>query len=342
MKMAVFSAKVYDREFLTKANQSAEHELTFFEPHLDTSTVQLAAGFEAVCVFTNDTLNREVLQALSKHGVRVVALRCAGYNNVDLEAAQEFGLTVVRVPAYSPYAVAEHAVGMILTLNRKFHKAYNRVREGNFKLDCLLGFDLHGKTVGIVGTGKIGTVAANILKGFGCRVLAYDPAPNILFEEHGIQCVSLPEVLRQSDIISLHCPLTPQTYHLINDETLSQMKDGVMIINTSRGGIIDTKAIIRGLKAGKVGYLGLDVYEEEADIFFEDLSDKCMEDDVFARLMTFPNVLITGHQAFFTQEAMANIAQTTLSNISQVARGEACPNQVLPVPGEVKVPAARP
>ncbi len=342
MKMAVFSAKVYDREFLTEANQSAGHALTFFEPHLDISTVQLAAGYDAVCVFTNDTLNREVLQALAKHGVRVVALRCAGYNNVDLEAAQELGLTVVRVPAYSPYAVAEHAVGMILTLNRKFHKAYNRVREGNFKLDCLLGFDLHGKTVGIVGTGKIGTVAANILKGFGCRVLTYDPAPNILFEEHGIQCVSLPDLLKQSDIISLHCPLTPQTYHLISDESLSQMKDGVMIINTSRGGIIDTKAIIRGLKAGKVGYLGLDVYEEEADIFFEDLSDKCMEDDVFARLMTFPNVLITGHQAFFTQEAMANIAQTTLSNISQVERGEACPNQVLPMPGELKVAAARP
>lgn len=340
MKMAVFSAKVYDREFLTEANQSAGHELTFFEPHLDISTVQLAAGYNAVCVFTNDTLDEEVLQALAHAKVKVIALRCAGYNNIDLEAAQQLGITMVRVPAYSPYAVAEHAVGMMLTLNRKFHKAYNRVREGNFKLDCLLGFDFHGKTVGIVGTGKIGTVAANIMKGFGCRVLAYDPAPNILFEEHGIHCVSLPELLKQSDIISLHCPLTPQTYHLINDETLSQMKDGVMIINTSRGGIIDTKAIIRGLKAGKVGYLGLDVYEEEADIFFEDLSDKCMEDDVFARLMTFPNVLITGHQAFFTQEAMANIAQTTLNNISQVERGQACPNQVLPLPAELKVAAA--
>lgn len=337
MKVAVFSAKVYDREFLTEANQCTGHKLTFFEPHLDESTVQLASGFQAVCVFTNDTLNRAVLEGLVHLGIKLIALRCAGYNNVDLNAAQQLGLVVVRVPAYSPYAVAEHAVGMMLTLNRKFHKAYNRVREGNFKLDCLLGFDLHGKTAGIVGTGKIGTVAATILQGFGCRVLAYDPAPNILLEENGIQCVSLSQLLKESDIISLHCPLTPETYHLINDDRLSQMKDGVMIINTSRGGIIDTKAIIRGLKAGKVGYLGLDVYEEEADIFFEDLSDKCMEDDVFARLMTFPNVLITGHQAFFTQEAMSNIAHTTLNNISQVESGQTCPNQVYASSSELKL-----
>lgn len=329
MKVAAFSAKAYDQEFLNAANRDFGHELVFFESHLNESTVRLAAGFPAVCVFTNDTLSRPVLEALADNGTRLVALRCAGYNNVDLEAAHDFGIIVTHVPAYSPHAVAEHAVGMMLTLNRKFHKAYNRVREGNFKLDCLLGFDMHGKAVGIVGTGRIGMVVACILKGFGCRVLAYDPASGS-YREPDIAYVDLPELLAQSDIVTLHCPLTPDTQHLIDDSALRQMKTGVMLINTSRGGIVDTAAVIRGLKSGKIGSLGLDVYEEEADLFFEDLSETCLQDDRFARLMTFPNVLITGHQAFFTREAMENIARITLANINEVENGLVCSNQLIP------------
>lgn len=331
MKIALFSAKPYDREFFEAANKEFKHELVFFEAHLNDHTVQMAAGFQAVCVFPNDTVNRFVLKNLAAHGVKLVALRCAGYNNIDLEAAREFDIQVVRVPAYSPYAVAEHAVAMMLTLNRKLHRAYNRVREGNFKLDGLLGFDMHGKTVGLIGTGRIGTVLANILKGFGCRILAYDPSPNIMYEEHGVHYVELSELLHQSDIISLHCPLTPKTHHLINEDAIERMKPGVMLINTSRGGVIDTRAIIWGLKSGKIGSLGLDVYEEEADIFFEDLSEQTMQDDVFARLLTFPNVLVTGHQAFFTREALENIAYTTLGNIHEVDQGQECINEIVSV-----------
>jgi D-lactate dehydrogenase len=252
----------------------------------------------------------------------------AGFNHVDLEAARDLDLTLLRVPAYSPYAVAEHAVAMILSLNRKIYRAYNRVREGNFALDGLLGFDLHGKTVGIVGTGKIGTLTAKILHGFGCRLLGYDVFPSPDCQALGLQYVALPELFAASDIVSLHCPLLPETYHLINAGAIEQMKPGIMLINTSRGQLIDTKAVIKGLKSGKIGYLGLDVYEQETDLFFEDLSDRVIQDDVFQRLLTFPNVLITGHQAFFTQEALQNIAETTIGNITDFEQGRTCPNQI--------------
>jgi D-lactate dehydrogenase len=334
MIIAVFNTKPYDRMFLERANADYRHELHFFEPHLDESTVRLAQGFPAVCVFVNDTLDRAVLQRLSEQGTSVIALRCAGYNNVDLKAAEEFGMRVVRVPAYSPYAVAEHAVALMMGLNRKINRAYNRVREGNFKLEGLLGFDMHEKTVGIVGTGKIGVVVANILKGLGCKVLAYDPHPSLCYEKDGVSCVELPELFAQADIITLHCPLTPETQHLINDKAIYLMKPGVMLINTSRGAIVDTRAVIRGLKSGKIGYLGLDVYEDESDLFFEDLSEQSVQDDIFARLLTFPNVIITGHQAFFTREAMENIARTTLDNVCKLENGAACPNRILePVNG---------
>ncbi len=326
MKVAVFSSKPYDQTFLESANQAFGHELTFLDSHLNEKTVQLAEGYPGICVFTNDQLNATVLQALCKGGTCFIALRCAGYNNVDLETAAKLGITVARVPAYSPYAVAEHALGLIMTLNRKFHKAYNRVREGNFSLNGLLGFDIHGKTVGVIGTGKIGQVFINILQGFGCKVLAYDPFPQANFA--GAQYVSLAELLQQSDIISLHCPLTRETQHLINAAAIAQMKAGVMIVNTSRGGVIDTAAVIEGLKSRKISALGLDVYEEEAEIFFEDFSDTGVDDDVLARLLTFPNVVITGHQAFFTQEAMQNIAQTTLQNLADLENQTNCQNLV--------------
>lgn len=330
MKIAVFSAKAYDETFLTEANREFGHQLHFFETHLNEKTVRMAAGFDAVCVFPNDDLNRFVLKTMAEEGIRVAALRCAGYNNVDLAAAKDFDITVVRVPSYSPHAIAEHTIGLMLTLIRKYHKAYNRVREGNFTIDGLLGIELYGKTVGVVGTGQIGSVVTQILsKGFGCRVLAFDPSPSILYEEHGVHYVDLPDLLSHSDIITLHCPLTVQTHHLINDAAIAQMKSGVMLINTSRGGVIDTKAVIKGLKSKKIGALGLDVYEEETEIFFEDFSTTGISDDVFARLLTFPNVLITAHQAFFTKEAMQNIAHTTLSNITKVEKNICCPNQVL-------------
>jgi D-lactate dehydrogenase len=329
MKVAVFSAKPYDEQFLNQANQKFEHALHYFENHLNEQTALLAKDFPAVCVFTNDVLTPQALRILSEQGTRLIALRCAGYNNINLTAAREYGIQIVRVPEYSPYAIAEHTVGLILTLNRKIHKAYNRVREGNFTLNGLLGFDLHGKTVGIIGTGRIGAITANILKGFGCRILAYDLSPCFLYEEHGVQYVELPELFAQSDIITLHCPLTTATRHLINAETLSQMKNGVMLINTSRGGVIDTAAVIQSLKSGKIGYLGLDVYEEESEIFFEDFSMTGINDDMLARLLTFPNVLITSHQAFFTKEALENIAHTTLANITTIENELHCENEVL-------------
>ena len=331
MKIALFSAKSYDREFFERENREFNHEIAYFDAHLNEHTVKMAAGFDAVCVFPNDALDRFVIKTLAAQRIKLIALRCAGYNNVDLEAAREFGIQVVRVPAYSPYAVAEHAIAMMLTLNRKIHRAYNRVRESNFKLDGLMGFDMHGKTVGLVGTGRIGSVTANILKGFGCRILAYDPSPRLVYEEHGVHYVPLDELLHRSDIISLHCPLTPQTHHMINEAAIERMKPGAMLINTSRGGIIDTRAIIWGLKSGKIGSLGMDVYEEEEDIFFEDLSNQPMQDDVFARLLTFPNVLVTGHQAFFTREALESIAQTTLENIREVEKGLNCTNEIISV-----------
>ena len=317
MKVAIFSAKKYDREFLSAANGS-RHELRFFEPHLNEETVGLAAGFEAVCVFVNDQVNAAVIATLHSLGVRLIALRCAGYNNVDLAAAKKHGVTVVRVPAYSPYAVAEHTIALMLALNRKLHRAYNRVREGNFALDGLVGFDMHGKTVGVIGTGQIGTVVAQILTGFGCPTLAFDPFPNATCRSLGVRYVELNELFAQADIITLHCPLTPENKYMINGPAIARMKIGVMLINTSRGALLDTLPIIEALKSGKIGYLGLDVYEEEEQIFFEDRSGLILSDDVFARLLTFPNVIITGHQAFFTREALLNIATTTLDNITQI------------------------
>ena len=324
MQVAVFSAKSYDRRSLETINASFGHELVFFSPNLAPETAKLAAGFPVVCVFVNDCLDAETLRAIAAGGTRLIALRCAGFNNVDLPVAKELGLTVVRVPAYSPYAVAEHTVGLILTLNRKLHRAYARVREGNFSLEGLLGFDLHGRTVGIIGTGRIGMITAEILRGFGCQILAYDKFPNPACNSY----VTLSELFSQSHIISLHCPLTPETHHLINETAIAQMQNRVMIVNTSRGALIDTKAVIKGLKSGKIGYLGLDVYEQEADLFFEDLSDTVIQDDVFERLLTFPNVVITGHQAFFTEDALHNIAQTTLANISEFEQGINCSNSV--------------
>jgi D-lactate dehydrogenase len=327
MRVTVFSAKPYDRRFLEAANQAARHELTFLEERLNLHTALLGYGAPAVCLFVNDVCDGPVLERLASQDCRLIALRAAGFNNVDLKRAGELGLRVVRVPAYSPYAVAEHALAMILALNRKIHRAYNRVREGNFSLDGLLGFDVHGKTAGIVGTGKIGLILARTLAAMGCRVLAYDLYPQPAFEELGAY-VPLAELFAACDIISLHCPLTPETHHLIDAAAISQMKPGVMLINTSRGGLIDTKAVIAGLKDCKIGYLGLDVYEQEADLFFENLSETIIQDDYFQRLLTFPNVLITGHQAYFTDTALRNIAETTIENISVFERGEPLMNEV--------------
>ncbi len=328
MRIAVFSTKEHDHKFLDEANAHYQHAITYFEPRLTRETVSLAEGFEAVCVFVNDQLDRQTLETLAKGGTRLIALRCAGFNNVDVLAATELGMRIVRVPAYSPYAVAEHTLGLILTLNRKIHRAHNRVRESNFALEGLLGFDLHGQTVGIIGTGQIGQVVARITHGFGCQILAYDPYPVADLEQLGVRYVELAELLAQSDIVTLHCPLTPDTFHLIDAESLVKMKQGVMLINTSRGALLDTRAVIDALKSGQVGYLGLDVYEEEAALFFEDLSEKVIQDDVFMRLLTFPNVLITAHQAFFTRDALTQIAHTTLQNVSDFASNQPLPNQV--------------
>lgn len=324
MKIAVYSTKSYDRETLTAANK-AGHEFTFLEPRLEPVTASLAEGHDGVCVFVNDVLDAQTLQSLAAHGIKLIALRCAGFNNVDLKTAQQLGMVVARVPEYSPYSVAEHTVGMMLALNRNFPRAYNRVREGNFALQGLLGFDMHGRTVGVIGTGKIGAQVCRILLGIGCRVVAYDKFINAELKTAGVQYKDQAEVLAEADILTLHCPLTPENFHLINEETLAGMKDGVMLINTSRGGLVHTRAVLNGLKSGKVGYLGLDVYEEEADLFFEDRSEDVMLDDIFARLLTFRNVLITGHQAFFTREALDKIASTTLENITAFAAGGQVP-----------------
>lgn len=318
MRVAVFSSHSYDRDFLSRANAALDggHELTFLDMKLSQDTARLTAGYDCVCAFVNDHLDQDVLKILASNKIKLIALRSAGFNHVDLEAARSLGLAIARVPAYSPNAVAEHTAALILSLNRKTHKAYSRVREGNFALEGLLGFDLNGRTVGIIGTGKIGLCLSQIMLGFGCRVIAFDPAPNQKLNDMGGQYVTLAELLTRSDIISLHCPLTPASHHLINAQAIEQMKPGVMLINTSRGGIVDTKALISGLKAEKIGHVGLDVYEEEEDLFFENLSDHMIQDDVFARLLTFPNVMITGHQAFFTYEAINAIAETTIKNIT--------------------------
>jgi len=321
MKVAVFSTKPYDRRFLRAANQSHDHDLTFLEPRLGLETLPLAAGHEGVCAFVNDRLDEAVLDKLAGHGVKLIALRCAGFNHVDLAAAARLGMTVARVPAYSPYAVAEHTLALMLTLNRKVHRAFNRVREGNFAIDGLLGFDMHGRTAGVVGTGRIGAIVAQLLAGFGCKLLAYDVAKNEACTSIGVEYVDLDTLIRSSDIITLHCPLTPQTHHLICDRTVRRMKPGVMLINTSRGALIDARSVIAGLKTGRIGSVAMDVYEEEADVFFEDLSGEVLLDDVLARLLTFPNALITSHQAFFTEQAMRNIADTTLRNVTQFEQG---------------------
>ncbi|MCP9338575.1 2-hydroxyacid dehydrogenase [Stutzerimonas xanthomarina] len=327
MRIAVFSTKPYDRTFLDQANQAHQHQLVYLDARLTAETAALAAGFAGICAFVNDKLDREVLQRLHASGTELIALRSAGFNNVDLTEAERLGMTVARVPAYSPHAVAEHAVALVLGLNRMTHRAYNRVREGNFSLDGLLGFDLYGKTVGVIGTGKIGLIFADIMHGFGCRVLASDPFPSADAKEF-VSYVPLEKLFGEADIISLHCPLTPETNHLIDADAIAQMKPGVMLINTGRGRVVDTRAVIEGLKSGRIGRLGLDVYEEEENLFFQDLSQQVISDDLFMRLTTFPNVVITGHQAFFTAEALTNIAETTLANISAFERGSGALHRV--------------
>jgi D-lactate dehydrogenase len=323
LRVVVYSTKPYDRKFLDEQNAAtgALHALEYLEARLDTHTAVLAQGYDGVCIFVNDNADASALQALKAQGVRLIALRCAGFNNVDLKVAAELRLSVARVPKYSPYAVAEHTIGMMLALNRQLHRAYNRVRERNFALDGLLGFDMHGRTAGVVGTGKIGAQVALALLGFGCRVLAHDQYVSADLERAGVRYVDVATLLQESDIVTLHCPLTPETHHLINAQSLETMKQGVMLINTSRGALLDTRAVLRALKAGKIGYLGLDVYEEEGPLFFEDRSAHLLQDDVFARLLTFPNVIVTGHQAFFTREALQRIAEVTMENITGFEAG---------------------
>lgn len=328
MKIAVYSAKSYEKPFLDAANTALQgtekgpaHVLNFLDARLSLSTVELARTYPAVSIFVGDDASAPVLKALHAGGTRVIALRSAGFNHVDIAESDRLGITVLRVPAYSPYSVAEYTVGLMLTLNRRYHRAYARIREQNFALDGLMGFDMHGKTVGVIGTGKIGEAACSILRGFGCRVLAFDPARNPACEAMGVEYVALPDLYAAADIITLHCPLMPQTRHLINAESLAAMKPGVMLINTSRGAVIDTRAMISALKRGHVGSVGLDVYEEEGDLFFKDLSTEVIQDDVFARLMTFPNVIVTAHQGFFTREACTAIAATTINNVTDFERG---------------------
>lgn len=326
-RIAFFDSKPYDVEAFD-GELPADWTVKHLQGHLTADTVSLASGYNCVCVFVNDQLTAEVIQSLVDLKIGLIALRCSGYNNVDLKAAYKH-IHTVRVPAYSPYAVAEHAVGMMLTLDRKIHRAYNRTREGNFNINGLLGFDLHGKTAGIIGTGRIGKILAGILRGFGMHVLLHDAFPDESFAaSNGCSYVPLEQLYEGSDVISLHCPLTPQTYHLISNEALSRMKPTVMLINTSRGQLIDTQALIDSLKDQKIGYAGLDVYEEEADYFFEDLSNAYIADDILARLLTFNNVLVTSHQAFFTKEALTNIARTTVGNIRSFFSGEALPNEI--------------
>lgn len=314
MKVAIFSAKKYDREFFTELNSAYGYELHFYETHLDTKTVELARGADVVCVFVSDCVDREVLSKLKDYGIKLLCLRCAGFNNVDMKSAEEFAIEVKRVPEYSPYAIAEHTLALILCLNRKIHKAYNRVRESNFSLEGLMGFDIHGKTIGVIGTGKIGEIFVRLLGGFGVEILAYDPCPRDI---PGISYVSLDELYSKADIVSLHCPLTDETRHLIDADAINKMKDTVMLVNTSRGAVLDTKAVVDALKSGKIGSLALDVYEEEDDVFFEDLSGSVIQDDLLMRLLSFPNVLLTSHQAFFTKEALTNIVKTFFENIHQ-------------------------
>ncbi|MDF3012647.1 MAG: hydroxyacid dehydrogenase [Cellvibrio sp.] len=324
MKIAVFSTKPYDRKFLTDANSCLEkpHQLEFHDAQLNSNSSLLAQGCDAVCCFVNDNLNATVLQQLAALNVKLITLRCAGFNQVDLAEAKKLGIVVARVAEYSPHAIAEHTLGLILMLNRNLHRAHHRVRENDYSLNGLLGFDLFNKTVAVIGTGKIGQVFAHIMQGLGCEVIAFDPQPDPAVAAAGVSYVALNDIWPTADIISLHCPLNTNTHHLINSDAIAQMKTGVMLINTGRGGLIDTPAVIAGLKSKKIGYLGLDVYEEEANLFFEDNSNSLLQDDIFARLLTFPNVVITGHQAFFTREALTAISNITLINATHFEQGE--------------------
>lgn len=331
MKIAVFSTKSYDREYLDEANKNYDYDLYYFEPKLRKRTVGLIdEQYDAVCVFVNDTVCKDVIKALSEKNIKLIALRCAGFNNVDIKTANQQGIRVLRVPAYSPHAVAEHAAALILTLNRKTHKAYNRVREGNFSLERLVGFDLYGKTVGVIGTGKIGQKFCNIMQGFGCKVIAYDKFPSEEVKKQGVTYVDINELYNSSDIISLHCPLTPETNNIINKASIKEMKDNVMLINTSRGKLIDTQSVINALKNRKIGYLGIDVYEQEENLFFKDLSEIVIQDDMIARIMTFPNALVTAHQAFFTHNALTQISETTLKNATDFMNNKHSENDVTP------------
>jgi D-lactate dehydrogenase len=327
MLVTVFSTKSYDRTFMAPAAGTA-HKLNFVEARLTQDTAILARGSKAVCVFVNDQVDEGVLQVFKDLGIEIVALRSAGFNNVDLAAAKRLGIAVARVPAYSPEAVSEHAVALILALDRNIHRAYARVREGNFALEGLLGFNLHGRTVGIVGTGRVGAGVARIMLGFGCKVIAYDVVPNTACAALGVTYTTLETLLGEADIVSLHCPLTETTKHLIDAAAIGRMKHGAMLINTSRGGMIDTVAVIQGLKSGAIGHLGLDVYEEEDDLFFEDMSSEVIQDDTFERLLMFSNVLVTGHQGFFTHEALSAIAATTMANLSSFEETGQATNQL--------------
>lgn len=322
-EIAFFDSHGFEKEIFSSHPLNKDLSFHYYETRLTSSSAGLAQGKEIACSFANDKLDRDCLKVLKDCGIKLIALRCAGFNQVDLKVASELGILVVRVPAYSPYAVAEHAVALLLTLNRKTNRAYNRVKELNFSLEGLMGFDLHGKTVGVIGLGKIGEVFANIMNGFGCNVLAYDKNPSDKFN-----MVELDEILKKSDIISLHVPLVPETEHLIDSEAFSKMKDGVIIINTGRGRLIDSKALIESLKSGKIQAAGLDVYEEEEDVFFKDLSNKVLQDDVLARLVSFPNVILTSHQAFLTREALDNIATTTFNNILEYVEGKELTNKL--------------
>jgi len=326
MKIAVFSTCSYDQQFLERYNTG--HELIFFKQALDSDNLSLTKNCDAVCLFVNDQADRQILSALAKNRVKLVLLRCAGFNNVDLEVAEELSIRILRVPSYSPEAVAEHAIAMIMTLNRKTHKAFNRIKEGNFSLEGLMGFNLHGSKVALIGTGNIGKAMYRILKGFGCHISAYDPYPDPGLAREGLHYASLEEVLEDTDIVTLHCPLTQQSFHMINEQTLKYFKKGAMLINTSRGALIHTPAVITSLKSGQLASLGLDVYEQESGLFFRNLSDEVIQDDLIARLISFPNVLITSHQGFFTKYAMRQIAETTFLNADAYALGKVLKNEV--------------
>jgi len=327
LKIAFFDTHKFEIKFYQE--QMSGFEFTFFDVKLSIQTVHLCQGFDAICIFVNDQVSADVINRIQFYGIKLIALRCAGYNNVDIKAAVAHGLPVVRVEEYSPYAVAEYAVSLIQCLNRKVHKAYNRVREGNFSLDGLVGFDLHGKTVGVVGTGKIGSAFCQIVKGFGCKVLATDVDENEELKKNGVQYVGLNQLFTESDIISLHVPLNEKTFHMLNAASFALMKKGVMVINTGRGSLIDSKELIKNLKNGKIGFAGLDVYEEESQYFFENHEQEILSDDVLARLMTFPNVILTSHQAFLTDQALTNIALTTLQSLKQFKMGQKLTHQVL-------------